>query len=206
AIRRYTHLGAGFRLALRDLEIRGAGNLLGAEQSGHINAVGFDLYCQLLSTEITRLQGKDADFLPEVDINIDFIHFAHAAPENSLAAGFPPEYIVSERLRVDAYRRLAAMTTENQLEAFREELADRYGSLPAQAEHMLDITLVKILAARQGYTSLTVENGKVSFRAGRKLYRRNGVLPLINYKNPPHVRLRNLIDICRLLGPASEIS
>ena len=206
AIRRYTHLGAGFRLALRDLEIRGAGNLLGAEQSGHINAVGFDLYCHLLSTEIGRLKGKEVDFLPEVDINIDFIHFAHVAPEDSLAAGFPPEYIASERLRVDAYRRLAAMTTEGQIEAFRDELADRYGTLPIQAKHMLSVTLVKILAARKGYTTLVVENGKVSFRAGRKLYRRNGIMPVINYKNPPDIRLQNLIDISRLLCPLDEIS
>ncbi|MDD5598649.1 MAG: transcription-repair coupling factor, partial [Victivallaceae bacterium] len=205
AIRRYTHLGAGFRLALRDLEIRGAGNLLGAEQSGHINAVGFDLYCQLLRSEIAGIQGKEVEFLPEVDINIDFIHFAHDAPENSLAAGFPPEFIPSERLRIDAYRRLAALSSEGKIMEFTEELEDRFGNLPEPAKNMLDVTLVKIFAARKGYTAVHVENGKVSFKTSRKVYRRNGVLPVINYKNSPGVRLKNLLDIARLLCPVDEI-
>jgi len=205
AIRRYTHLGAGFRLALRDLEIRGAGNLLGAEQSGHINAVGFDLYCNLLTMEIAKLKGDEVEFLPEVDINIDFIHFAHEAPEDSLAAGFPPEFIASERLRVNAYRRLATITSESKIEEFREELEDRYGNLPEQAKNMLEVTLVKIFAAKQGYTAVHVENQKVSFKTSRKVYRRNGVLPIINYRNTPSVRLKNLLDIARLLCPIDEI-
>ncbi|MDD5697221.1 MAG: transcription-repair coupling factor [Victivallaceae bacterium] len=205
AIRRYTHLGAGFRLALRDLEIRGAGNLLGAEQSGHINAVGFDLYCQLLRAEIAKLNGREIDFLPEVEISLDFIHFAHEAPPDSLAAAFPPEYISSERLRIDAYRRLAALTSESQLEEFREELEDRYGNLPAPAEHMLDVTLVKILAARQGYTAVQTEAGKVYFRTSRKIYRRNGILPTINSRNSPPERLKNLLDLARMLRPITEI-
>ena len=205
AIRRYTHLGAGFRLALRDLEIRGAGNILGAEQSGHINTVGFDLYCNLLSSEIAKLKGEHAEFLPEVDINIDFIHFAHEAPEGSLAAGFPPEYIPSERLRVDAYRRLATITSEEKMEEFREELEDRYGNLPEQAKNMLDVTLVKVFAAQQGYNAVHVENQKVSFKVSRKVYRRNGILPIINYRNSPEVRLKNLLDIARLLCPIDEV-
>lgn len=206
AIRRYTHLGAGFRLALRDLEIRGAGNLLGAEQSGHINAVGFDLYCNLLSSEIAKLKGDEVEFLPEVDINIDFIHFAHEAPEGSLAAGFPPKFIASERLRVDAYRRLATLGSESKIEEFREELEDRYGNLPEQAKNMLEVTLVKIFAAQKGYTAVHVENQKVSFKTSRKVYRRNGILPIINYRNSPQVRLKNLLDIARLLCPIDEIS
>jgi len=206
AIRRYTHLGAGFRLALRDLEIRGAGNLLGAEQSGHINAVGFDLYCNLLTLEIAKLKGKEVEFLPEVDINIDFIHFAHEAPEDSLAAGFPPEFIASERLRVDAYRRLATITSESKMDEFREELEDRYGNLPEQAKNMLDVTLVKVFAAQNAYTAVHVEDEKVSFRTSRKLYRRNGIQPTINYQNSPQVRLKNLLDIARLLCPIDEVS
>ncbi|MBU8902305.1 MAG: hypothetical protein KOO69_06165, partial [Victivallales bacterium] len=205
AIRRYTHLGAGFKLALRDLEIRGAGNLLGAEQSGHINAVGFDLYCNLLTAEIAKLKGDQVEFLPEVDINIDFIHFAHEAPEDSLAAGFPPEYISSERLRVDAYRRLATITSESKMDEFREELEDRYGNLPEQAKNMLDITLVKVFAAKSTYTAVHVENEKVSFKNTRKLYRRNGIQPTINYQNPPQTRLKNLLDIAKLLCPVDEI-
>ena len=205
AIRRYTHLGAGFRLALRDLEIRGAGNLLGAQQSGHINTVGFDLYCQLLTAEISKMKGKELEFLPEVDINIDFIHFAHEAPEDSLPVGIPPEYIASERLRVDAYRRLAALTSEKQIDEFREELEDRYGNLPTQAKDLLMVTLIKIFAAKKGYTQILVENGQVFFRTPRKIYRRNGKLPILNYRNSPSIRLKNLLDIARLLCSLDEL-
>jgi transcription-repair coupling factor (superfamily II helicase) len=199
AIRRYTHLGAGFRLALRDLEIRGAGNLLGAEQSGHINNVGFDLYCQLLRMEVARMKGETVEFIPEVDLNIDFVHFAHEAPDDSLAAGFPPEYIPSERLRIEAYRRLSAVTSEEQLEAISDEFEDRYGALPAQAENMLDVTRVRVLAGRAGYTSVLVKEGKVYFKTRRDFYRRNGVLPTINNNNPPKLKLRHLLDFARLL-------
>jgi transcription-repair coupling factor (superfamily II helicase) len=199
AIRRYTHLGAGFRLALRDLEIRGAGNLLGAEQSGHINNVGFDLYCQLLRMEVARMKGETVEFIPEVDLNIDFVHFAHEAPDDSLAAGFPPEYIPSERLRIEAYRRLSAATSEEQLESISDEFEDRYGALPAQAENMLDVTRVRVLAGRAGYTAVLVKEGKVYFKTRRDFYRRNGVLPTINNNNPPKLKLRHLLDFARML-------
>lgn len=204
AIRRYTHLGAGFRLALRDLEIRGAGNLLGAEQSGYINNVGFDLYCQLLKFEINRMQGVTAEFMPNVDVNVDFIHFAHEAPEDAVAAGFPPEYIPCERLRVDAYRRLALLNSEEQLNALRDELEDRYGNLPEAAENMLKITLIKIFATAFGYNSVSVNEGKVIFKNNYGTYRRNGIIPVINIKNPPKVRLENLLDIARLLQPPQK--
>ncbi len=201
AIRRYTHLGAGFRLALRDLEIRGAGNLLGVEQSGYINSVGFDLYCQLLRHEIAGLKGEKQEFLPEVEINIDFVRFGHETPPDTLAAGFPPEYIPSERLRVDAYRRLAAQTTEDGLKELAEELEDRYGILPQCGRNMINIIRLKILLARCHYTSVQVHDGKVYLRSGKHIFRQNGMLPKINNDNPPIHRLRHLLDIAGMLNP-----
>ncbi len=199
AIRRYTHLGAGFRLALRDLEIRGAGNLLGQEQSGHLKAIGFELYCHLLKQEVARMQGKNPEFLPEVDMNIDFVQFAHKVPEGILAAAIPPEYIPSERLRVAAYRQLSMLTGYEALEAFTEELQDRYGRIPAAVTNLLQVTRVRIAAARAGYVTVTVEAGRLSmFNAAGHVYRRNGRLPILNQKNPPHWQLNELFEVINL--------
>ena len=202
AIRRFTHLGAGFRLALRDLEIRGAGNLLGAEQSGHINTVGFDLYCQLLRSAVSRLKGGEDEFLPSVDIAVEFVEFAHQAPEGHLAAGFPPEYISSERLRVEAYRRLGSFTHAEQLANFVDELEDRFGNLPEPAKNMFKIAEIKILVARSGYSSVSVADNKVYFKGDAGVYRRNGIIPSINPANSPKFKLDNLLEIARLVRPA----
>ena len=119
AIRRCTQLGAGMRLALRDLEIRGAGNLLGSEQSGHITAVGFELYCQLLQQEIALLKGSNIrQWLPDVDVNIEFIRYGVRGTESVLAAGVPPEYIESEQARFGVYRTLARLTGEEDVAGY----------------------------------------------------------------------------------------
>ncbi len=200
AIRRYSHLGAGFRLALRDLEIRGAGNLLGSEQSGHINSIGFELYCQLLRQTVARMSGShDYDILPSVELNIDFICFAHEAPPKLLATGFPPQYIQSERLRVDAYRRLSLFTKTEQIDRFEEELEDRFGKLPPQARHMIIVAKVRLLAARASFTAVTVEGDKVYFRNAASHYRPNGITPTINATNPPAVKLNHLLQLAELL-------
>ncbi len=204
AIRRYTHLGAGFRLALRDLEIRGAGNLLGAEQSGHINTIGFDLYCQLLRSEVSRMSGGEDEFMPTVDVTIEFVDFAHEAPEGHLAAGFPPEYIVAERLRMEAYRRLGSFTHAAELPEFADELEDRFGSLPEPAKNMFKVVEVKIHAARAGYSSVSVADNKVYFKGDAGIYRRNGMIPVINPANSPKFKLDNLLEIARLVRPVES--
>lgn len=196
AIRRYTHLGAGFQLALRDLEIRGAGNILGAEQSGHINAVGFELYCQLLRNEVAALKGEKVEFLPDVELAIDFIRFAHRAPERYLAVGISPEFIPSERLRVDVYRKLSVLSGEEQLEAFSEELSDRFGRLPREVKDLLTVTRIRILAARAGFVLVNVVDGKVTLQnAQGSVYRHNNLLPVINPALPPAAQLLKLLDI-----------
>jgi transcription-repair coupling factor (superfamily II helicase) len=134
AIRRCSNLGAGFQLALHDLEIRGAGNILGAEQSGHLNTIGFDLYCHLLKQEVAKLRGEKVEFLPDVDLAIDFISYSIGAPAGMLDAAIPADYIGGERLRLDAYRRLCSLSSEEELDEFSLELIDRFGPMFCHAD------------------------------------------------------------------------
>ncbi len=189
AIRRYTHLGAGFKLALRDLEIRGTGNLLGAEQSGHINNIGFDLYCQLLRSTVAQLQGKPDEVLPEVEVVLDFIDFALKPAKGKTAASIPVEYIPSERLRIDAYRRLSGFTKIDEIDAFAEELRDRFGKLPHIVEVLLKIGKLRIMAAHAGFHSLKVKDDAILLEGPRGLYKRLGKLPKLNPKSPTEVKL-----------------
>lgn len=198
AIRRCSNLGTGFQLALRDLEIRGSGNLLGAEQSGHLNTIGFDLYCHLLKQEVGKLRGEKSEFLPEVEMAIDFISFTLTAPDGKLAAAFPPEYIGGDRLRLDAYRRLSALNSEEELADFAAELRDRYGKLPKCAETLLEVVRLRILAAQAGYEHFTVVDGRVTLNnPGGTIYRKKGLQPVIDYRNPPELRLVHLLALLR---------
>ncbi|MBQ6352615.1 MAG: transcription-repair coupling factor, partial [Lentisphaeria bacterium] len=199
AIRRCSNLGAGFQLALHDLEIRGAGNLLGAEQSGHLNAIGFDLYCHLLQGEIARLRGDRERLIVEVDLNLDFVSFTLDAPPGVLAAAIPPEYIGGERLRVAAYRKLAALEDEAELEEFRAELADRFGKLPPPVRNLLETVRLKLLAADAGYRILSVVNGRVILRnpAGSIYRLPDGAAPRLDYRDPPELRMMHLARYLR---------
>jgi transcription-repair coupling factor (superfamily II helicase) len=199
AIRRCSNLGAGFQLALHDLEIRGSGNLLGAEQSGHLNAIGFDLYCQLLRCEIAKLRGEKEKLIVEVDVNIDFVTFALDAAPGVLAAAIPPEYIGGERLRVDAYRKLAGLEDERELEDFRDELIDRFGSLPPQVRNLIEVVRLKLLAADAGYRILSVVNGRVVLRNPTgSIYRLpDGTAPQLDYRDPPELRIMHLARYLR---------
>lgn len=155
AIRRYTQLGAGFRLAMRDMEIRGVGNLLGPEQSGHINQVGFDMYCSMLKAAVGELKGGDSRRIPaQVDISLDFLAFAYKAPRHRLAAALPPGYIPSERLRVDAYRRLARASEHSEIQALGEEFTDRFGPLPECSRNFLLFHSLRIALASLRIVSL----------------------------------------------------
>jgi len=163
AIRSYTHLGAGFKLAMRDLEIRGAGNILGAEQSGQINAIGFHLYCELLRACVAQLKGESIDTPPETDLFLDFLVFADQAPEGKASACLPESYINSSKLRIDAYRRLAAITSEKRLDDFENELRDRFGKLPPQATLMLDCARIRLLAGTCGIESVAARDNRVFY-------------------------------------------
>ncbi|HMD54475.1 MAG TPA: transcription-repair coupling factor, partial [Phycisphaerae bacterium] len=142
AMEEYNSLGAGFKIALRDLEIRGAGNLLGDEQSGHIAAVGYELYCQLLEEAVKRVKNQPIDRPPEVNIDI------------GVTGGFPRTYVRSEKQRMDLYRRLSRCHSREALTALRQDIVDAFGPLPGPAETLLTLTELRINAAQWGIASI----------------------------------------------------
>jgi transcription-repair coupling factor (superfamily II helicase) len=140
----HTELGSGFKIAMRDLEIRGAGNLLGGDQSGHIAAVGYDLYVQMVSEAVAELKGEE--IRPPAEIKLDL----------PVTANLPAEYVAREDLRLEAYRRLATVTNHQEVDDIRAEWLDRYGPLPTPAEALLTIGHLRAECARTGVREVTV--------------------------------------------------
>ncbi len=164
ALQKHAGLGAGFNLSLRDLEIRGAGNLLGTEQSGHIAAIGFSLYCQLLQRTISRLKGEDVPKIVDVSLNIDFLDFSPGTKDGDISgACLPYDYVEEEAQRMDFHKRLAETNNLSQVKKLHKELADRYGKLPAAATRLVKLAEFRILCAEQGIRRLDVRNGKAVF-------------------------------------------
>ncbi|HXM32687.1 MAG TPA: transcription-repair coupling factor, partial [Chthoniobacterales bacterium] len=166
AIKQYSSLGAGFRIAMRDLEIRGAGSILGTAQSGHIMAVGFDLYCQLLRQAVAQLKGEKARTRLEVEVRLDFVatneaEFVQLGPEARVPAFIPTSYIADPPLRIQAYRHLAEITTREQWDRLRKDWRDRFGKFPAAVDNLLTLTEVKLAAAKAGVTRVEVREGKL---------------------------------------------
>jgi transcription-repair coupling factor (superfamily II helicase) len=149
AIREFSDLGSGFRIAALDLEIRGAGNLLGGEQSGHIEAVGFDTYMKLLDETVRELKGEDLEDERRATVNLR----VDLRIENS----FIPD--MNQRLAV--YRRIAAARTEPELDGIVEEIRDRYGALPSSVLNLADYSRIRIMADRLGIESLDREGQTV---------------------------------------------
>ncbi|MDO4339826.1 MAG: transcription-repair coupling factor [Eubacteriales bacterium] len=147
AIREYTDLGSGFKIAMRDLELRGAGNLLGAEQHGHMNAVGYDLYCKMLSEAVKEAKGIRTmeDFETTIDLTMD--------------AFIPESYISNEFQKLDVYKRVAAIETQQDYDDMLEELLDRFGELPRAVLNLLAIARMKALA-HQAYVAEIKQMGK----------------------------------------------
>ena len=135
AIREFTEFGSGFKIAMRDLEIRGAGNLLGQQQSGHMESVGYDLYCKMLNEAVLKLKGEtvtENDFETVMDLNLD--------------AYIPASYIKNEIQKLEIYKRIAGISNEEEYEEMVDELSDRFGDLPKSAQNLLDIALLKAQA------------------------------------------------------------
>ncbi|MCF7790493.1 MAG: transcription-repair coupling factor [Victivallales bacterium] len=179
AVRKYTQLGAGFKLAVKDLEIRGTGNILGSKQSGHINSVGFDLYCQLLKNAVNSLKGKkEINFIPSVDISLDFLEFGTHVNKNKLSACFTDDYIPSEILRIDLYRKLSSAASVSEIESIREEIIDRFGKLNKNAENFLTVMEIKLRLALAGYNSLSFHNDHLFIEGnGGNIFKVNGKIP-----------------------------
>ena len=140
-----TDLGSGFKIAMRDLEIRGAGNLLGVSQSGHIAAVGYDLYCQMVTEAVGEMKGEPAPDAPS-EIRLD-------VPTDSF---LPSDYVAKESLRLEAYRRLAGVTTADEVDDIRTEWEDRFGPLPEPAEALLDVGHLRAECHRLGISDIQI--------------------------------------------------
>ncbi|MEJ6645758.1 MAG: transcription-repair coupling factor [Akkermansiaceae bacterium] len=164
AIKQYTELGSGFKIAMRDLEIRGAGSLLGTKQSGHITAVGFELYCQLLHQSIDQLQGKTKNLRATAAVKIDFLEFsetAHLEKGTRLPAFFPRTYGPDPEMRVAAYRQLASTQTEKELNQLAKDWRDRFGRSPAPVQAILEVNRIRIVASSKGVQSVEIKNDRL---------------------------------------------
>jgi transcription-repair coupling factor (superfamily II helicase) len=146
AIEEFSQMGAGFALAMRDLELRGAGNILGTEQSGHIAMVGYEMYCALLERAVRQL--KKLPPRKSVEVSIDLPG----------AAFLPRGYVPDMRAKVDLYRRLARLTKENAVDDFARELADRFGPPPPEVVHLLALARLRIWAHRWGVREIRLED------------------------------------------------
>ena len=186
AMKQYSSLGSGFKIAMRDLEIRGAGNLLGAEQSGHITAVGFELYCQLLQQSVGSLKGEKVKPRVEVRIALDFLGDTATVPER---------YVTEPQHRIEIYRKLAQAVEKPLLDALQKEIRDRFGPLPAAVELLLAIGELKILAAAKNVTVIEVEEDKLKVTRNRDFVTFGGKFPRLTKKDPK-ARLK---EIKRLL-------
>lgn len=151
AIEEFSEMGAGFAIAMRDLEIRGAGNILGTEQSGHIAAVGYEMYCELLETAVRRLQHKPPKF--HIDVTIDLPGEAHLASD----------YVPDMRTKIDLYRRLTRVASDEDLQQLKDELRDRFGPLPEPVQRLMTLQTLRIDAAVWQIDSLRLEDNYLVF-------------------------------------------
>lgn len=158
ALQRHSGLGAGFNLALRDLEIRGAGNLLGAKQSGHIAAIGFGLYCQLLQRTISRLKGEKIRDIVDVKINLDFID--SSANDDKNAASLPHFYIEDDVQRMTMLKRLAEINSINAVDKIASEMKDRYGEMPQSVRRLLKLVKLRVNCAQRGISRIDSRGDK----------------------------------------------
>jgi transcription-repair coupling factor (superfamily II helicase) len=155
-IAEHTQLGAGYSIAMRDLELRGAGDLLGTRQHGHIAAIGFHLYTRLLAQAVRRLKAGEGRIEPPAAAELPPVTI-----ELPLPSAFPADYIPNRDLRLQLYRRLAEVRSEAELETVGAEFADRFGPPPEEVENLLYQLRVKVLAGRAGAEGVTVENGQI---------------------------------------------
>ncbi|MGI9115457.1 MAG: transcription-repair coupling factor [Chthoniobacterales bacterium] len=201
AIKQYSSLGAGFRIAMRDLEIRGAGSILGTAQSGHIMAVGFDLYCQLLKQAVAQIKGQKTRWRIEVELRLDFIAGNEAelvADSGKVPALIPRAYIEDPGLRIQAYRRLAEITVLEELHRLQKEWRDRFGALAPAVKNLVSLSEIKLAAARQQIT-------RVETRENKLMLTRRGDFILVAGKFPRLVaakiqeRLAEILELLRKL-------
>ena len=197
AIKQYSQLGAGFKVAMRDLEIRGAGNILGTEQSGHATAIGFELYCQLLKETLARMKGRKIPQRVEVHVRLDFLPMSEDQVINGAGAYIPRSYMGESHLRIEAYRRLAEVGEENELRKLADQWRDRFGKLPPPALRLLDLARIRLAAAAMEISSVEVEDGKIMLRKRGSYIMAGGKLPRLAPDTGPDQKLTELLRIVK---------
>ena len=171
AIKEFTEFGSGFKIAMRDLEIRGAGSLLGEIQSGHLEQVGYDTYCNLLDEVVKEMQGKEIE--PDIDIQIDL----------NVTSYIPDEYISDSSQKIEIYQNIALCKNEQDIQNVVDEIIDRFGNMPGELENLLDIARIKYLAKPQYITKIASKKTSVVFTYDQKKFNVDIVKLVETYKN-----------------------
>ncbi len=187
AIKQYSGLGSGFKIALRDLEIRGAGNLLGTEQSGHIAAVGFDLYCQMLKQSVNRMQGRRVARPIDVSLRADFLVQTEAlmvqASPGATPAFLPSNFMEDTRLRITAYRQLGEVMTRKELDELETQWRDQFGDkLPYPVQNLLTCASLRLAASHSGITDIEIKDRKLMLSRNGKFVMIQGKFPRLTEK------------------------
>jgi transcription-repair coupling factor (superfamily II helicase) len=198
ALKRYTGHGTGFRIAMRDLEIRGAGNLLGAQQSGHIAAIGFDLYCQLLKRSVAKLQGKKVPPIIDAAIELDFLDRSPSGGSSENAAFIPYSYVDDENLRVKLYGRIASLATEPEVRELIKEFADRFGKLPPAVKNLFEIARIRIAAAQANIQSVRASEERIILMRNGEAIMPDGRYPRLK-THTTALRLKEIQSLIRRL-------
>ena len=223
AIKQYSTLGSGFKIAMRDLEIRGAGNLLGSEQSGHITAVGFELYCQLLKQSVSSLKGEKVKPRVETQVRLDFLALSPAEegtaipqkPKKSAireaenddvpvvrmeraSAYIPFKYIRDSRQRIEIYRKVAQATDKESIQNLEKELRDRFGPVPPQLQLLLQVAELKTLAAERNIHSIEVKEDRLMLMRNNDYIMAGAKFPRL-IKKDAAARLKEIKKVIQVL-------
>ncbi len=184
AIKQYTELGSGFKIAMRDLEIRGAGSLLGTKQSGHITAVGFELYCQLLQTSVEQLQGKNPMQRADAQVRIDFLVYSESTwdgDKQKAPAYFPRSYGPDPEMRVAAYRQLASARSEKEIKGIEKDWRDRFGRIPEPVANLIETNRLRVIASTKGVQMVEINNDRLMLqRNGEYILPPGGKFPRLS--------------------------
>jgi transcription-repair coupling factor (superfamily II helicase) len=186
ALQMHGGLGAGYRIAMRDLEIRGAGNLLGTEQSGHVAVIGFELYCRLLRSAVSRMKKGEWRPPPVVQLRLDFLTLRGAEAGDGMAGAYVPAgYIPEVRERIEAYRRVAESGSLKELASIGIHWRDRYGPWPVEVSLLLGYHRVRIVAGLAGVTRLETDGEKIRAWKGMELEMVGTKLPRLTGQTAP---------------------
>ena len=204
AIKQYSSLGAGFKIALRDLEIRGAGNVLGTQQSGHICTIGFELYCSLLKQAMAKHKGEWKQTNELANVYIDFVASREpdfiAASGQKAAAFLPLSYLSDSQPRIEAYRNLAAVRTLDALEQLSKNWRDRFGArFPEAVDNLLTLSAIRIEAGSKGITVVEVKEHKVMLRRGEDYILIGQKFPRLSATLQPSQKLKSLLNLIQQL-------